>query len=133
MFKIAKPTAMAIATIISVLFCESFPTRSKTNSLMLGQTVRADGTQVDGWDKKTELNSIWDAYFMWNALELSCSHPDKPFDERNVPLAIIRQSTEMYTTVMAAFNDVFTKRWNKMQSCSVTTQQLQSASIMPRK
>lgn len=34
---------------------------------------------------------------------------------------------------MAAFSDVFTNRWKRMQSCSVTTAVLQRASIMPRK
>lgn len=43
---------------ISVLFWESFPTRSKTYSLMFGQTVRGEGMHVDWCDKKTELNSI---------------------------------------------------------------------------
>lgn len=86
---------MASATIISVLFCESLPTRSKTYSLMLGQRVRAEGTQVDWCDKKMELNSICDAYFKCSAFELSCSHPDKPLNERRVPLAIIRQMTRI--------------------------------------
>lgn len=70
---------------------------------------------------------------MCNAFELSCSHTDNPFAERSVPLAIIRHTPRIYTTLIAAFSDVFTNRWNRIHSCSVTTEQLHRAKSIPRK